>query len=191
MAVLAQEKDDFNLIDVMDQIREKMIRRHPHVFGQTSVNSPEEVSHIWEKIKDEDKDLSKTKSSFLQDVPISLPALLRAHRLSSKASKVGFDWKTKDGIQEKVKEELNELQEALSGQNPDQVGEEIGDLLFSLVNLARHWGLNAESLLRNANQKFINRFQDMERELQSIGKDLANATPDEMNEVWDKIKGKG
>ncbi len=188
LASIAQEKDEFTLADVMEQITEKMIHRHPHVFGQETVNSPEEVSQNWEKIKDREQDYAKTTSSLLLHIPVHLPALLRAHRLSDRASKVGFDWETKEGIWEKVKEEFEELAKAIRNRAKDRIAEEIGDLFFSIVNLARHWGLNAEHLLRDANQKFIDRFREMEHELKSMGLDLEKATPSEMNKIWDTIK---
>ncbi|MBN1850628.1 MAG: nucleoside triphosphate pyrophosphohydrolase [Deltaproteobacteria bacterium] len=188
LAVLAEERNEFDLSDVIDQIQEKMIRRHPHVFGQMSVTDAEEVSQNWERIKDEEKKAPHTTEALLQAVPVSLPSLLRAHRLSQRAAKVGFDWETKGDVWNKVKEEMGELEKALSNQDTTGVQEEMGDLLFSLVNLARHLDLNAENLLREANQKFIMRFQEMERELHSMNLDLQKATPAEMNQVWDRIK---
>lgn len=190
LATLARERDDFDLIDVMNRIRQKMIHRHPHVFGRASVNGAEEVSQNWEKIKDEEKDAPHTTQSLLQNVPVHLPPLLRAHRLSQRASKVGFDWETKADVWNKVKEEMLELENVLSDKDTGRIEEEMGDLFFSLVNLARHWGLNAENLLRSANQKFINRFREMEQGLKAMGLDLEEATPDEMNRVWDRIKDK-
>jgi len=188
LTILAEERNEFGLSDVIDQIREKMVHRHPHVFGRTHVNNAEEVSHNWEKIKDEEKDDPHTTRSLLQAVPVHLPSLLRAHRLGQRAAKVGFDWETKMDVWDKVQEEMGELEKALSNQDPAGVQEEMGDLFFSLVNLTRHLDLNAENLLRDANQKFIQRFQEMEKELHSMGLDLQKATPKEMNQVWDRIK---
>jgi uncharacterized protein YabN with tetrapyrrole methylase and pyrophosphatase domain len=123
-------------------------------------------------------------------VPVNLPALLRAHRLGERASKVGFDWEGREEIWDKVKEEFEELNETLTGNDKDRIGEEIGDLLFSLVNMARHWGMNSELLLRDANQKFLKRFQEMGKELDRSGVDLSRASSDEMNRAWEEIKDK-
>ncbi|MBW2609561.1 MAG: nucleoside triphosphate pyrophosphohydrolase [Deltaproteobacteria bacterium] len=185
---LAEERGEFDLEEVLEKITEKMINRHPHVFGEASVGSPEEVSENWEKIKNAEKGDPKVSSSLLQEVPVNLPALLSAHRLSYRASKVGFDWEGREEIWGKVKEEFEELNKTILNSDEEGIEEELGDLLFSLVNLARHWGLNAERLLRRANQKFIKRFREMEEELKSTGTELDKATPDEMNRAWEKIK---
>ncbi len=187
---LAEERGEFDLTDVMERIAEKMIKRHPHVFGNARVNGPSEVSYNWERIKKEEKGGNRTASSALQDVPLNLPALLRAHRLSDRAAKAGLDWSGKAEVWEKVKEEFDELASVLSSGNEEGVGEEVGDLLFSLVNLARHWELNAEHLVREANQKFIRRFSEMEEELKAAGVEMSKATPEEMDRAWEKIKSK-
>jgi MazG family protein len=178
------------MIEVIEKISEKMIRRHPHVFGNESVKDSMEVSDNWQKIKLEEKGGLKSLSVILKDVPVDLPALLRAHRISDRAAKVGFDWEGKDDIWDKVGEEYKELAEAIEGRDKDRIREEIGDLFFSLVNLARHWGLNSERLLRDANQKFIKRFKEMEDELKGSGLDLKEAASDEMNKAWEKVKDK-
>jgi len=188
IACLGEEKGEFDLVRIIEKIIEKMIRRHPHVFGSTRVKDVEEVAANWAKIKESEKKSDKEARSFLERIPVALPALERAHRLGERASKVGFDWQGKNEVWEKVTEEIGELREAIEKQDPGMVGEEIGDLLFSLANLARHWGLNAEDLLRMANRKFIRRFQLMEEELSSAGKGLREATPDEMDRAWNKIK---
>lgn len=188
LASLAEDRGKYDLLEVMEKIKEKMINRHPHVFGSTKVRGPEEVAENWERIKKTEKGASRSFSSLLQDIPINLPALLRAQRLSDRASKVGFDWPDAEEIWSKVEEELGELRITISDRDKERIGEEIGDLLFSLVNLSRHWGLNAEHLLRDANQKFIERFREMEQELKVAGIDIYKATPAEMNRAWEKVK---
>jgi len=190
LARMAQERGEFDLAEVMEKITEKMINRHPHVFGQVTVDSPEEVSDNWEKIKKTEKVVPKEVSGYLQEIPVDLPALLRAHRLSYRASKVGFDWENREATLDKVKEEFEELNRCNLDKDMERVGEEFGDLLFSLVNLARHWGFNAERLLRDGNRKFIRRFRDMEEELKASGIELHDATPEEMDRAWEKIKVK-
>ena len=188
LSQLAHEQALFNMVDVSSNIVKKMKNRHPHVFGDTVVNSAEEVSENWQKIKMQEKGKNKSTSSILEDVPQGLPALLRAHRLSKKASKTGFDWKNKDDIWDKVTEEYNELSSAVREGRKDDVKEEIGDLFFSLVNLARHWDFNSEEVLRDANKKFVDRFKMMEKELNSSGIKLDDATYEDMNNAWDNIK---
>ena len=187
---LAEDRGEFDLADVMEEIGDKMIRRHPHVFGVEKVNSPSDVSQNWERIKRKEKGDSGSASGSLRDVPLDLPALLRAHRLSERASKSGFDWKRREEVWDKVKEEFDELSEVISTGDRERVGEEVGDLLFSLVNLTRHWDLNAEDVLRQANRKFIKRFSDMEGELEASGVKAGEATPEEMDRAWEKIKAR-
>lgn len=187
---LARDREEFDLIEVIEKIDEKMVRRHPHVFGDLSVKDSSEVSDNWQKIKLKEKGALRSSSAILQDVPVDLPALLRAHRISDRAAKVGFDWDGKEDIWKKVGEEYKELAEAIADREKDRIGEEIGDLFFSLVNLARHWGLNSERLLRDANKKFTKRFKEMEDELKKAGLDLKEAAPSEMNKAWEEIKDK-
>lgn len=186
LSQIAKEKRQFTLLDVLQGIKEKMIRRHPHVFGKKKVRDAEEVAENWVKIKMREK--KESVENLLDKVPKALSALLRAHGLSEKASQFGFDWKDKDGIWDKVREEFFELEEAINEGDKTKVEEEIGDLIFSLVNLSRHWELNAEHVLRNTNKKFINRFNGMVKELQRQGIDLEQTTIDKMDEVWDRIK---
>lgn len=190
LAQLAHEKQLFSVVDVIQNIVKKMKHRHPHVFGDTVVNSAEEVSENWQKIKMQEKGVNKSASSILEEVPTGLPALLRAHRLSKKASKTGFDWKNKEDIWDKVTEEYNELSSAVKKGGKEDVKEEIGDLFFSLVNLARHWDFNSEELLRDANKKFVDRFKRMEKELGNSGVKLDDAVYEDMNNAWDLIKTK-
>ena len=188
LAHLANEQALFDMIEINNNIIKKMKNRHPHVFGDAVVISAEEVSENWQKIKMQEKGEEVSTSSILEEVPICLPSLLRAHRLSKKASKTGFDWKSKDDIWDKVTEEFNELSDAVHSKKKDDIKEEIGDLFFSLVNLARHWDLNSEEVLRDANKKFVDRFGMMEEELKRSGIKPGNATYEEMNKAWDSIK---
>jgi len=190
LSALALERDEFEITHVIERITEKMIRRHPHVFGDKTVNGPSDVSDNWDKIKKEEKKDCKSHSSRLAEIPLHLPALLRANRLSERAAKVGFDWAGRKEIWEKVEEEFHELTAAVSEQHPEKISEEMGDLMFSLVNLARHWGLNSEQLMMDANQKFLKRFKMMEDELASSGASLDDADEEEMNRAWERIKKK-
>ncbi len=188
LAQLAKEKNQFDFVDVVEIITEKMIRRHPHVFGQKKVDSAEEVTFNWTQIKKAEKNATNDTSGLLESIPMDLPALLRAHRLSERASKVGFDWTDTAGIRDKVREEFDELDSAVVGGEREEVAEELGDLLFSVVNLCRHKGFNAEHLLRMANIKFQKRFKEMEKRLEATGTQLEEASLEEMNGVWDKVK---
>ncbi len=190
LVILAGERGEFDMVEVIEKVTEKMTKRHPHVFGNVRVDSPADVSENWQRIKMAEREGCDSRSSLLQDVPVNLPALLRAHRLSERAARVGFDWEGREEIWKKVKEELGELEEVLTAKDSDRVGEELGDLLFSLVNMARHWGLNSELLLRDANQKFLKRFQKMEKELERSGVNLSKASSSEMNLAWEEIKDK-
>ncbi|MFH1242206.1 MAG: nucleoside triphosphate pyrophosphohydrolase [Pseudomonadota bacterium] len=188
LAQVATEKNQFDFIEVVEMITEKMIRRHPHVFGQKTVDSAEEVAMNWSQIKKAEGDSSVETSVLLESVPVDMPGLLRAHRLSERASKVGFDWPNASEIWRKVQEEFDELGSAIAEDEREEVAEELGDLLFSMVNLCRHWGLNAEHLVRVANQKFLERFGKMERELKAAGTELEEASPDQMNRTWEMVK---
>lgn len=190
LALLAEERREFDIVEVMEKITEKMINRHPHVFGSKNVKSPEEVAINWEKIKRKEKGASKTFSSSMQGIPSDLPALLRAHRLSERASKLDFDWQDTDKIWNKVEENFDELRKSIHQQEKGRVGEKIGDLLFGLVNLARDRELNGEHLLRNANQKFLQLFKEMEAELKASSIDPDKATTEEMKQTWEKVKAR-
>ncbi|MBW1783741.1 MAG: nucleoside triphosphate pyrophosphohydrolase [Deltaproteobacteria bacterium] len=185
---LASERKEFDLAEVVETVTKKMIHRHPHVFGETRVETVEDVASNWTRIKKAENGVDTDTSSLLRNVPSRLPALLRAHRLSERASKVGFDWANADEIWEKVLEEVEEVRTAIVDGDPEAVAEEMGDLLFSLTNLARHRGTNAEDLLRHANQKFLDRFERMERRLADSGIRLEEATLDQMNRAWEELK---
>lgn len=188
LAHLAEERGEFDMEDVFAGITRKMVHRHPHVFGETRVSSADEVAMNWAEIKKSEKGKIRDTTSHLQSVPGSLPALLRSHRLSERAAKAGFDWSGVDNVWEKVLEESGELSRAVAGKDTAWIGEEIGDLIFTLVNLARHCGLNAEHLLRLTNRKFVSRFAKMEQELEASGIPLEQASLDQMDKAWEKIK---
>lgn len=155
LADLAEARGEFDLAEVMEEIKHKMIRRHPHVFGEASVKSPAEVSQMWEEIKRTEKGSSETLHPLLEKVPIDLPALMRAHRLSERSLKREPDLKSGAKIWEKADGEFEALQRAIVAEDKEQVGDVLGEFLFSLANLARHFGFNAENVLRDANRKFI------------------------------------
>lgn len=157
---LAEERGEFDLTEVIEGIREKMINRHPHVFGETDVESPEEVALNWARIKRNERDKVDDRSSVLQSVPRNLPALLRAHRINERASKVDRDGPKPGELWAKVEEEFKELRGTMLNSDKDRVGEKVGDLLFTLADLARVQGLNAEDLLRETNNRFSERFEE-------------------------------
>jgi len=187
LASLAEGKGEFDFAEVIEKITEKMRDRHPHVFGRTNIKSAEEVAENWQKLKKREKDAPKTFSALLQGVPIDLPALLRAHRLSERASKADFDWPYGKEGWVKVEKRFEELEKTISSADKERIGQEIGALLFGLANLARHWGLNAENLLRDANQKFIERIKEMEQGLKALDVEADQAA---LNET-ERSQGKG
>ncbi|MEX1274922.1 MAG: nucleoside triphosphate pyrophosphohydrolase [Bacteroidota bacterium] len=185
-AVMAEEKKAFDMDAVLQSSMEKLIRRHPHVFGGIAVGNAREVKVNWEKIK-----MSEGRNSLMEGVPKELPSLLRAHRLQEKASKVGFDWKEKGPVWEKVREEIDELQQAEHNGRVDETEEEFGDLLFALVNYSRFLNINPENALRRSTEKFIRRFRALEQELVGRGKRVEDSTPEEMDELWNAGKKAG
>lgn len=185
---LAEERKEFDFVEVVEGINEKMVRRHPHVFGDVKVHGADEVARNWARIKKTERGPSDDNSSHLQSVPASLPALLRAHRLIERASKEDFDWAGRDETWEKTQKHLLHLRPAVTRQDRERIGREIAGLLFALVNFARHWGLNAEDLLRGKNQVFLERFEKMERELERAGIPLEEATPEQMKRSWEEVE---
>lgn len=186
LARLYEEENEFTLEDVLRGISEKMIRRHPHVFGDIRVDSAEEVRENWEAIKAREK---KGKApGFFDGIPRSLPALRRARAVTERASAVGFDWKDKGSVLEKVREELGELERAVASGSLSAEKEEIGDLLFSLVNLSRFLPADGEEALQEATDKFVRRFLQIEKTLNERGKDLRSSTLEEMDALWDRFK---
>jgi MazG family protein len=157
LARLAEERKEFDFSEVVEKITEKMIRRHPHVFGNTTVDGADDVAVNWARIKQEEKKTNGDTSSLLDGVPISLPALLRAHRLGERASKAGVGTPDAHDAWERVLEKIGDLKETAVSKDKDLLGQEIGALLFRLADLARLWGLNSEQLLRDANREFLNR----------------------------------
>ena len=180
---MATETDTFDIGDVIYTLMEKLIRRHPHVFGDTEVDGEEQVSENWENIK-----LREGKKSTLDGLPVHLPALIRAQRMQEKAANVGFDWPEWKQAWEKLDEELQEFRQALEGNNPDELADEFGDVLFSLVNVSRYFELNAEDSLRKTNNKFEQRFRHIEKRLKEQGKSLKDSTLEEMDTFWNEAK---
>ena len=185
---IAGEAGRFNLDDVARGISEKLVRRHPHVFAASGVTTTEGVLRQWDQIKQSEKGGGETP--YLHGVGKGLPALLRASKLQQKAAKVGFDWPLEIGVIAKIREELLELEAAVDSQDLDAVSEEMGDLLFSVVNLARFRKVDPEVLMNAANNKFENRFGAMERHLAAAGLTLEGATPQQMEDAWEAAKGR-
>lgn len=190
-AQMAKEEGSFSFEDVAAAISEKMLRRHPHVFGDAVVKDAAAQTENWEAIKSAERKNKAKDASVLEDVPPALPALLRAQKLQSRAARVGFDWPNVSGVIEKIREELMEVEQALLAQNKAAIEEELGDLLFAVVNLARFQGVDAENALRGTNQKFIRRFHYIEAQLATLGKTPAESTLNEMGEYWEKAKKSG
>jgi len=182
-AKIAREQSKFTLHDVINTICEKLIIRHPHIYGDVKVNDEEDVKKNWEAIK-----IKEGKSSVMDGVPASLPAIVKATRIQEKAKQVGFEWHDKEDVWKKVEEELNELHEEVKNENYAEIEEEFGDVLFSLVNYARFLRVDAETALEKVNKKFLSRFQRMETVANAEGKQLAEMTLDEMDAIWNKIK---
>lgn len=183
---IAEEAGRFNLEDVARGISDKLVRRHPHVFGDSAVSTSDGVLTQWDQIKRAER--GDEEKPFLHGVGKGLPGLLRASKLQKKAAKVGFDWPVETGVMAKIREELHELQAAMDMQDMSAVSEELGDLLFSVVNLARFRNIDPEVLMATANAKFETRFGEMERLLKEQGFTLEAATPEQMEEAWSAVK---
>ncbi|MCX6149448.1 MAG: nucleoside triphosphate pyrophosphohydrolase [Ignavibacteriales bacterium] len=183
--VIAQEDNHFTLDEVIENIHEKLIRRHPHVFGDTEVSGSKEVKRNWETIK-----LSEGRDSVLEGVPKNLPSLQRAHRLQEKAARVGFDWENKEDVWKKVIEEIEEMHESEKSGNKDELENEIGDVFFSLVNYARFLGVNPENALRRTNEKFIKRFDYVQERIKATGRSISDSNLEEMDLYWNESKTK-
>ncbi|MDT8346437.1 MAG: nucleoside triphosphate pyrophosphohydrolase [Flavobacteriaceae bacterium] len=182
-AKIGSENHHFDIADVANGICEKLISRHPHIYGDVSVSDAEEVKRNWEQLK-----LKEGKNSILEGVPAGLPALVKANRIQDKVSGAGFDWEQPEQVLAKVKEELAELQEAISTNHTDAIEAEFGDLLFSLVNFARFIGVNPENALERTNLKFIKRFNYLESETLMKGKNLHKMSLAEMDVIWEEAK---
>lgn len=182
-AKIGSESYDFDIADVAHEISEKLIHRHPHIYGDVAINNKEEVIRNWENIK-----LQEGKKSVLEGVPNSLPALVKANRIQEKVSGVGFDWEQPKQVLEKVQEELGELQEEVKQKHTNQIENEFGDVFFSLVNYARFLGVNPENALERTNKKFIKRFQYLEQRAKEQGKSLNEMNLTEMDAFWKEAK---
>jgi len=182
-ARIGREQGQFTLEDVIEGICEKLIARHPHIYGDVVVRDDEDVKRNWEKLK-----LKEGKKSVLGGVPVSLPATVKAIRLQEKAAQVGFEWDETAQVWDKVREEMDELQEAVASRDQARIAEEYGDLVFSLINYARFLRIDAENSLELTNRKFISRFTRMEQVALSQGKQLADMTLEEMDGIWNSIK---
>ncbi len=189
---LAQiEADDgrFEVAASLRAITAKLIRRHPHVFGTTrGVRTPGQVVEQWEQVKAREQQSAGEPRSLLRGVPRAMPSLLRAHEIGTRVAAVGFDWARTTDVVDKIEEEVAELRQAVDGEGRERAEEEMGDLLFSMANLARKLGLEPESALRKANEKFTARFEALERKFEESGRSIHDATLEEMEEVWQQIK---
>jgi XTP/dITP diphosphohydrolase len=184
-AKIGAEQKRFTLEEVINGICDKLIARHPHIYGEVKVNNEEDVKKNWENLK-----LKEGKGSVLSGVPLSLPATVKAMRLQEKARQVGFEWENKDQVWEKVEEEIKELHNAVAEKQKDKTEEELGDLIFSLINYARFLQVDAENAIERTNKKFISRFTEMEQKALKNGKYLKDMTLPEMDAIWNSIKQK-
>ena len=182
-AKIGSETGDFDITSVCEAISNKLIERHPHIYGDLELNSEEEVKQNWEKLK-----LKEGKKSVLEGVPKSLPSLIKAYRIQDKVAGVGFDWEKDEQVLDKLKEELQELKEEIASKDQDAMEAEFGDVLFSMINYARFLGINPDQALERTNKKFIQRFQYLEKQATSLGKSLKDMSLDEMNVYWEQAK---
>jgi len=182
-SVIAEERDAFNFTDVLKKISKKLVHRHPHVFGDVEINGEKDVMKNWENLK-----IEEGQKSILQGVPKTLPALMRAQRIQFKASKVGFDWTDKKGVWDKIEEELAEFKKEIEANNFEKASEELGDIIFAIVNAARFEEVVAEEALQKTNDKFTRRFQYIESKAKEQGKKLSDMTLAEMDAFWDEAK---
>ena len=189
LAKLSDEKGEFDISGVVDVISEKMIRRHPHVFGDTEVRDVEEILSNWKEIKGREGKKEIKDESLLRGIPRSMPALMTAHKITGRASGKGFDWKDTDGVMEKLDEEMTELKEAISDGKKDHIENEIGDMFLSLVNLCRFTRTDPENALRSSLRKFADRFSFIEESLRKNGKSPRDVSLKEMDNLWNEAKG--
>jgi XTP/dITP diphosphohydrolase len=184
-AKIADEKGQFDIADVCNSLCDKLIFRHPHVFGTVEANTSGQVEQNWEQIKLKEKGGNKT---ILEGVPASLPSVVKAHRIQDKARNAGFDWEQKEDVWDKVQEEFSELKQEINSLNQDRIEAEFGDLFFSLINAARLYKINPDNALERTNQKFIKRFNHIEQRAKEVGKSLKDMTLDEMEVFWQEAK---
>ncbi len=187
-AKIGSESGAFDIKDVCDKLCDKLIFRHPHVFGEVQADTAEKVSENWEQLKLKEKDGNK---SVLSGVPDALPSLIKAYRIQDKARNVGFDWEEKSQVWDKVKEEISEFEAEVSEMDKTRAEEEFGDVLFSLINAARLYKINPDNALEHTNQKFIRRFNYLEEHTIKQGRNLSDMTLSEMDELWNEAKRKG
>lgn len=186
-SIIAAEKKRFKIKDVFNTVADKLIRRHPHVFGNVQVKNSDEVVTNWEKIK-KGEAMSKDRTSILDGIPSAMPAMLRSLKLQKRAAKVGFDWKTPAPILSKIREEIRELEHELKQRNRQKLADELGDVLFSVVNLARRLELDPEEALQRTNRKFTERFKGMEKSVKKTGDELSDLTLKELDRYWEAEK---
>ncbi|MBI5376520.1 MAG: nucleoside triphosphate pyrophosphohydrolase [Candidatus Schekmanbacteria bacterium] len=184
---IASEEDKFTIDDVLKNLNEKLVRRHPHVFDDLKLSTPKEVLANWETIKKNEKN-SDGKASVLEGIPRSLPSLLFAFTLQKRVARVGFDWENVEGAQDKLLEEIKEFEQSVAKMNPVDMEEELGDILFSIVNVARFYGLHPEEALKKTCMKFIKRFQYIEEKAGEEGKELEGMSLEEMDKFWNEAK---
>ena len=184
-AKIADEKQQFDIADVCDALRNKLIFRHPHIFGDTKVDNAEQVLQNWEALKLKEKDGNKT---VLSGVPKSLPSVIKAERIQEKSANVGFDWDKPEDVWDKVKEEIDEVESELRAGNSKNAEKEFGDLLFSIINAARLYGVRADNALELTNNKFITRFNYIEQRAIDMGKKINELTLAEMDDLWNEAK---
>ena len=187
-AKIGSETGDFDMKDVCDKLCEKLIFRHPHVFGEVKAETAGQVSENWEQLKLKEKDGNK---SVLSGVPAALPSLIKAYRIQDKARNVGFDWEEREQVWDKVKEEIAEFQVEVANMDKDKAEAEFGDVMFSLINAARLYKINPDNALERTNQKFIRRFNYLEDHTIKEGKNLKDISLDEMDAIWNEAKKKG
>jgi len=184
-ARIGSEQKAFDIKKVMDDLCEKLIYRHPHIYGDVKAETEEQVKQNWEQLKQKEKDGNKTA---LSGVPQSMPALLKAYRIQEKVSAIGFDWEKPEQVYEKVKEEIGEFENELRSGNSEKASNEFGDVLFSLINYARFLNINPEDALERTNKKFTKRFNYLESKVKAQGKTLNDCSLDEMNVYWEEAK---
>jgi XTP/dITP diphosphohydrolase len=187
-AKIGDEKDEFDIADVADSLNQKLIFRHPHIFGDVKVNDSHDVEQNWEQIKLKEKGGNKT---VLAGVPVSLPALIKAFRIQEKAANVGFDWESPNQVWDKVKEEAAEIEVEIENKDQDKLEAEFGDLIFAVVNAARLYKVNPENALDRTNRKFISRFNHIEKRVKEQGLNLNDLTLAQMDELWNEAKTLG
>jgi len=180
---IGEEQGVFDIADVANEVCEKLIHRHPHIYGDVDVADEEEVKQNWEKLK-----LKEGKKSVLGGVPRSLPAMIKAYRIQEKVKQVGFEWETKEQVKAKVNEELDELQHAIDHESQERIEKEFGDVMFSLINYSRFLNVDPEHALELTNKKFKARFQEMEKRAQADGQSLSDMTLEEMDAIWNVVK---